>query len=145
MNIRMERHAVLGACLFTSNDVAEIGIPLDYGLRIGYFAFHGGSNVFFEQPADMADLSTPQGWRLRGGHRLWLAPESEKTYYPDNAPVKWQAEDGRITVVQPEDPCYEQVRGMVKILNFIQEAQVDDEIPPTSLVREFIGGNTFYR
>jgi len=47
--------------------------------------------------------------------------------------------------VQPEDPYYETVRGLVKILNYIQEANVDDEIPPTSLVREFIGGNAFYR
>jgi aspartate ammonia-lyase len=37
------------------------------------------------------------------------------------------------------------VRNIVKILNFVQEADVDDEIPPTSLVREFIGGNSFYR
>ena len=41
--------------------------------------------------------------------------------------------------------CYDEVRNIVKILNYIQEADVDDEIPPTSLVREFIGGNTFYR
>ena len=27
----------------------------------------------------------------------------------------------------------------------MQKADVDDEIPPTSLVREFIGGNSFYR
>ena len=33
----------------------------------------------------------------------------------------------------------------MKILNYVKAAQVDDEIPPTSLVREFIGGNTFYR
>ena len=32
-----------------------------------------------------------------------------------------------------------------KILNYVQEADVDDEIPPTSLVREFIGGNSFYK
>ena len=50
-----------------------------------------------------------------------------------------------LTAVQPEDPCYEQVQNMVKVLNYIQEADVDDEIPPTSLVREFIGGNSFYR
>ena len=50
-----------------------------------------------------------------------------------------------LTAVEPEDPCYEQVRGMVKILNYVLEADVDDEIPPTSLVREFIGGNSFYR
>ena len=50
-----------------------------------------------------------------------------------------------LTAVQPEESCYEQIRGLVKILNYIQEADVDDEIPPTSLVREFIGGNAFYR
>ena len=39
----------------------------------------------------------------------------------------------------------EQVRAIVKVLNFVREADVDDEIPPTSLVREFVGGNSFYR
>ena len=50
-----------------------------------------------------------------------------------------------LTAVRPEDPWYDEVRNVVKILNYIVEAEVDDEIPPTSLVREFIGGNTFYR
>ncbi len=50
-----------------------------------------------------------------------------------------------LTAVQPENPYYDEVRAMVKILNFVQEASVDDEIPPTSLIREFIGGNSFYR
>ena len=49
-----------------------------------------------------------------------------------------------LTAIEPEDECYEQVRAIVKVLNFVREADVDDEIPPTSLVREFIGGNTFY-
>ena len=50
-----------------------------------------------------------------------------------------------LTAVQPEEPCYEQVRSLVKILNYVLEADVDDEIPPTSLVREFIGGNSYYK
>ena len=50
-----------------------------------------------------------------------------------------------LTAVGPEEPCYDEVRAVVKILNFIHEADVDDEIPPTSLVREFIGGNSFYK
>ena len=50
-----------------------------------------------------------------------------------------------LTAIEPEDPCYGRVQNMVKVLNFVVEADVDDEIPPTSLVREFIGGNTFYR
>ena len=47
--------------------------------------------------------------------------------------------------IPPENSCYEQVRSIVKILNYVMEADVDDEIPPTSLVREFIGGNSFYK
>ena len=50
-----------------------------------------------------------------------------------------------LTQIMPEDSCYDQVCSIVKILNYIQEADVDNEIPPTSIVREFIGGNTFYR
>ena len=47
--------------------------------------------------------------------------------------------------IQPEEDCYEQVRGLVKVMNYILEVDVDDEIPPTSLVREFIGGNSYYK
>ena len=50
-----------------------------------------------------------------------------------------------LTAVEPEESCYEQVRALVKILNYVLEADVDDEIPPTSLVREFIGGNSYYK
>lgn len=50
-----------------------------------------------------------------------------------------------LTAIEPEAECYDRVRAMVKILNYILEADVDDEIPPTSIVREFIGGNSFYK
>ena len=47
--------------------------------------------------------------------------------------------------IDASDECYDQVRAMVKVLNYVLEADVDDEIPPTSIVREFIGGNSFYK
>ena len=47
--------------------------------------------------------------------------------------------------IPPEDPCYEQVRSLVKILNYVCEADVEDEIPVNSILREFIGGCCFYR
>ena len=34
---------------------------------------------------------------------------------------------------------------LVKFLNYIQEADVEDEIPVNSILREFIGGCCFYR
>ena len=45
--------------------------------------------------------------------------------------------------------CKDVVAELVTVIGeagyFVEEADVDDEVPPTSLVREFIGGNSFYR
>ena len=43
------------------------------------------------------------------------------------------------------DSYYADVHSIIKFLNYFQEAEVEDEIPPTSILREFIGGNAFYR
>jgi len=50
-----------------------------------------------------------------------------------------------LCAVQPESPHYTLARRLVKFLNYIQEADVEDEIPVNSILREFIGGNCFYR
>ena len=47
--------------------------------------------------------------------------------------------------VPPTSQYYANARDIVKFLNYILDADVEDEIPPTSILREFIGGNTFYR
>ncbi len=47
--------------------------------------------------------------------------------------------------VDSESPCYDEVINIIKFLNYISDAAVEDEIPPTSILREFVGGNTFYR
>ena len=98
-------HPVHGECLFADNGIIEVGIPLEFGLRIGHFSFCGGKNVFFEHPNDMTDFTTQEGWRLRGGHRLWLAPESDlDDYSPDNAPIHYRIEGDTILLTQQEDP-----------------------------------------
>ena len=88
---------------------------------------------------------------VQRGEKRWIFPFQEHADVIFNSSTLYELAVIKkhifplLTAVQPEDECYEQVRAMVKILNFVQEADVDDEIPPTSLVREFIGGNTFYR
>lgn len=47
--------------------------------------------------------------------------------------------------VEGEDARHETLNAVVNLLGFVKKADVDDEIPPTSLIREFIGGSTFYR
>ncbi len=88
---------------------------------------------------------------VRAGEEKWIFPFQENADVIFNSSTLYELAVLKkhifplLTAVQPEDPTYEEVRAIVKILNFVHEADVDDEIPPTSLIREFIGGNTFYR
>ena len=88
---------------------------------------------------------------VRRGEKRWIFPYQENADMIFNSSTLYELAVLKkhifplLTDVQPEESCYEEVRSLVKILNYVQEADVDDEIPPTSLVREFIGGNSFYR
>ena len=88
---------------------------------------------------------------VRQGEKRWIFPYQENADVIFNSSTLYELAVLKkhifplLTAVEPEEECYDEVRNIVKVLSYIQEADVDDEIPPTSLVREFIGGNTFYR
>ncbi|MBR3949849.1 MAG: nucleoside kinase [Oscillospiraceae bacterium] len=88
---------------------------------------------------------------VQRGEKRWIFPFQENADVIFNSSTLYELAVLKkhifplLTAVQPEEECYEEVRNIVKVLNFVKEADVDDEIPPTSLVREFIGGNSFYR
>ena len=88
---------------------------------------------------------------VRAGEERWIYPFQENADVMFNSSTLYEIAVLKkhifplLTEVEPSDECYDQVRSIVKVLNFVHEADVDFEIPPTSLVREFIGGNTFYR
>ena len=88
---------------------------------------------------------------VRRGEKRWIFPYQENADMIFNSSTLYELAVLKkhifplLTAIEPEDSCYEQVRAIVKILNYVLAADVDDEIPPTSLVREFIGGNSFYR
>lgn len=88
---------------------------------------------------------------VRRGEGRWILPFQEEADVIFNSSTLYELAVLKkhiyplLCAVGPEEECYEQVRAMVKILNYIHESDVDDEIPPTSIVREFIGGNAFYR
>ena len=50
-----------------------------------------------------------------------------------------------LCAVGPESPYYTLALRLVKILDYIRTADVEDEIPINSILREFIGGCCFYR
>ena len=88
---------------------------------------------------------------VRRGEKRWIFPFQEKADMFFNSSTLYELAVLKkyifplLDAVPPEDSCFEQVRSLVKILNYVEQADVEDEIPPTSIVREFIGGNSFYR
>jgi hypothetical protein len=88
-----------------SNGVAELILTLDVGPRVIRYGFLGGVNVFKEFPDQLGKTGEPD-WQMRGGHRLWHAPEDlQRTYDLDNAPVAWKPlKGGGVRVSQAVEP-----------------------------------------
>ena len=79
----------------------EAIVTADYGPRVIRFGFKGGPNELGELPH--LSMDTPYGqWRIRGGHRLWHAPEaSPRSYIPDNGPLEVEIEGDSVRVTAP--------------------------------------------
>lgn len=105
----------------------------------------------FESRGSSVQRTLSMWQSVQAGEKQWIFPFQENADVIFNSstlyelPVLKKHIFPLLTAVSPEDEYYDDVRAIVKILNYIEEADVDDEIPPTSLVREFIGGNSFYR
>lgn len=138
METRIVKHPVWGQALFAENGVVEIGIPLEFGIRIGHLSYKNGENLFYEQPNDLNELCTPEGFRVRGGHRLWLAPESEKDYFPDNQPVQYEIIGDIIRLMQEKDPWLGVQKSMEITFVGDEEIRVKHSVVNTDLLkREF--------
>jgi hypothetical protein len=86
-----------------SNGTVELVVTADVGPRILSYRFCSGENLLYEATEDAGKTGGSE-FRLYGGHRLWVSPEVERTYYPDNSAVAL-AQDGDATrfTAQPED------------------------------------------
>jgi len=74
--------------------VTEIG-PRILSLRVG-----DQPNILY-----VADATPKRDqWCIYGGHRIWMAPESEATMAPDNVPCTVTVTNGEIVVETPVDP-----------------------------------------
>jgi hypothetical protein len=69
-----------------SNHVVELIVLADVGPRIIFYGFRNGENLLHEVVEDAGKTGGSE-FRLYVGHRLWVSPEVERTYYPDNVSV----------------------------------------------------------
>ena len=88
---------------------------------------------------------------VRRGEKRWIFPYQEQADIILNTILHYEPAIMKrhvyplLLTVPPESEHYCMARSIVKYLNYFLEANVEDEIPPTSVLREFIGGNTFYK
>lgn len=70
-----------------ANAAAELIVTADVGPRIMSYRVPGCGNVLKVDESEAGGVGEPD-FRGRGGHRLWTAPEDERTYVADNSPVR---------------------------------------------------------
>ncbi|MGI8989902.1 MAG: hypothetical protein ACR2I2_09995 [Bryobacteraceae bacterium] len=91
-------------CYRIANGDVELIVTGDVGPRIMRYGFTGGRNLFKEYAETLGKSGEPD-WQLRGGHRLWAAPEQHpRTYAPDNDPVQVTVHGDVLEAVQPVEP-----------------------------------------
>ncbi len=112
-----------------TNGRIELIVTQDVGPRIIRCGFVKERNLMAEF-ADQMGKSGEKEWRIRGGHRLWLAPEDRKdTYELDNSPVEVRSLVGGIKTVQP----ISKVNGVQKTME-IRMADKKDVISITHIL-----------
>ena len=73
--------------LSLTTEHAELVLPVEIGPRVISCSLDGGANLFATFEDQLGGKGEPD-YKVRGGHRLWHAPENPvRTYQPDNAPV----------------------------------------------------------
>ncbi len=113
-------------CIRLTNGKVEVLITRSVGPRIIRYGFIGGENMMGEIESHKF-TSGEDKWMNRGGHRLWIAPESNPwSYELDNEPYAEATEipggvhlrqvPGNITGVQKEmDVVLDDATGFVKL------------------------------
>lgn len=96
MNIEKTTFGDWEAYRLTVGD-AEMVVVTGVGPRIMSLRAGAGDNILFVDDTDIARGD----WRIYGGHRLWVSPENEDCYAPDNEPCEVSAGDGVLTATAP--------------------------------------------
>jgi hypothetical protein len=91
-------------CYRVSNGEVELIVTADIGPRIIRYGFVGEQNLFKEF-ADQLGKSGEEKFQLRGGDRVWKAPEDPiATWAPDNVPVEIKVTPAGLIAREPVEP-----------------------------------------
>ena len=90
-------------CIKLENDAFALWVTTTVGPRIIGLELVAGKNLFVELPDATIECPGVGEYRLRGGHRLWQAPEDPgRTYLPDDDPVSVSESKSGVKFTQPD-------------------------------------------
>ena len=87
---------------------------------------------------------------VRAGEDKWIFPYQENADVMFNSSLLYEIAVLKkyaypmLKSIQKDSPYYTRSRRLVKFLHYFKDCSEESEIPPTSILREFIGGCTFY-
>lgn len=99
----METTQFLGLdCIRLKNESVELLVTKSVGPRLIRFSLLGGQNILAELPDRTLECPDAGQLHLRGGHRLWYAPELPRwTYLPDDEPLTINEIENGLELIQP--------------------------------------------
>lgn len=88
---------------------------------------------------------------VQRGENKWIFPYQEEADWLFNTALVYEIAVLKkhifplLVKVTEESPYFAIVHDLIKFLNYFEDAYVEDEVPPTSILREFIGGSAFFK
>ena len=96
-------------------------------------------------------METMQMWdKVRAGEEKYIFPFQEKADVMFNTSLLYEIAVLKkyayplLKEIGKDSPYYTRSRRLCKFLHYFKDLDDEDEIPPTSILREFVGGCTFY-
>ena len=96
-------------------------------------------------------METLKMWdKVRAGEEKYIFPFQEKADVMFNTSLLYEIAVLKkyaypmLSKIEQDSPYYVRARRLCKFLHYFKDLDEESEIPPTSILREFIGGCTFY-
>lgn len=91
-------------CTKIENEVISLWVTNQVGPRVIGLELDPGTNLFAELPGASLECPGVGDYQLRGGHRLWQAPEDPRlTYLPDDDPLLVRETPEWVSFTQPTE------------------------------------------
>jgi hypothetical protein len=120
MTVRKERITFdpYGRCIRLTNDIVELVVTLDVGLRVISYGLKGRENMFLQGTEATVKYDEFSVWKIKGGHRLWHTPEKyPRNYVPDDEAIKYEEIENGVRIIQKLEKWTQIVKEMEITLN----------------------------